>query len=332
LVKKECQKCLETKSILEFGKDKRKKDGRNSWCKTCINALSREKSSKRVFSPTVFGEKVCSDCGVLKAVFEFYPFKHHTDGLSSYCRECDKRRKKIYKESVDFPPDLSVIKVCSKCGILKEAQDYYACRFQSDGLESACKECSNLRVKTRREGLDFKHDPEGMKYCPLCGLTKSSKDFYKERTSTDGLDSCCKACFKERKKEYFRNNHEIHIRQNIRRRLHYFIKLGADVSADAAIDFMGCTVTELKSYLESLFYRDSKSGREMSWDNYGIEDGTKGWDIDHIIPLAKVSLEDPKQLAKVCNFKNLQPMWNWENERKSSSLPEGWILEEWIGE
>lgn len=34
---KKCGKCLETKSLCEFGTDKRIKSGRSSQCKTCIN-------------------------------------------------------------------------------------------------------------------------------------------------------------------------------------------------------------------------------------------------------------------------------------------------------
>lgn len=38
---KECRKCFDFKSCDEFGTDKRSKDGKKRFCKTCISELNR---------------------------------------------------------------------------------------------------------------------------------------------------------------------------------------------------------------------------------------------------------------------------------------------------
>lgn len=41
-----CTKCGEDKSLLDFGKDKSKKSGYTSWCKSCMAGSARQRRSK----------------------------------------------------------------------------------------------------------------------------------------------------------------------------------------------------------------------------------------------------------------------------------------------
>lgn len=54
----------------------------------------------------------------------------------------------------------------------------------------------------------------------------------------------------------------------------------------------------------------------MSWDNWSL----KGWHIDHIYPLSKFDLTDPKEFKKACHCTNLQPLWATENIIKSAKI------------
>ncbi len=76
------------------------------------------------------------------------------------------------------------------------------------------------------------------------------------------------------------------------------------------MDLLGCSVEELKDHLERQF----KPG--MTWLNYG----TKGWVIDHIIPLASFNLQNKSELEKAAHHSNLQPMWDMENRKKWSKV------------
>lgn len=50
---KYCSKCKESKSILLFGKDKRRKDGYSLYCTECTNKISRKNYANNVSSRTV---------------------------------------------------------------------------------------------------------------------------------------------------------------------------------------------------------------------------------------------------------------------------------------
>lgn len=92
------------------------------------------------------------------------------------------------------------------------------------------------------------------------------------------------------------------LRQNIRKRLYGVLILGTRTP-----DLLGCTVEEFKRHLENQFVDG------MSWDNYG----KKGWEIDHIKPLAAFDLTDVEQVKDASHFSNLQPLWISDNREKA---------------
>ena len=65
-----------------------------------------------------------------------------------------------------------------------------------------------------------------------------------------------------------------------------------------SLELLGCTIPELKSYLEARFLPT------MTWENYGTL-----WHIDHIIPCASYNLVDPEQQKKCFHYTNLQPLF-----------------------
>jgi len=81
------------------------------------------------------------------------------------------------------------------------------------------------------------------------------------------------------------------------------------LKSGSAVKDLGCTIDELKTYLESKF----QTG--MTWDNWSKD----GWHIDHIKPLASFDLSDRKQLLEACHYTNLQPLWAKDNLAKSDN-------------
>lgn len=78
----------------------------------------------------------------------------------------------------------------------------------------------------------------------------------------------------------------------------------------SAIKDLGCTIDELKTYLESKFLPG------MTWENWTID----GWHIDHIKPLASFDLTNKQQFLEACHYTNLQPMWAKDNLIKSDKI------------
>jgi hypothetical protein len=79
-------------------------------------------------------------------------------------------------------------------------------------------------------------------------------------------------------------------------------------------ELVGCTLDELKIYLEKQFYPNSETAEQMGWHNHT----TNGWHIDHIEPLIKFDLLDQEQLKKACHYTNLQPLWKKDHLCKTA--------------
>jgi len=114
---------------------------------------------------------------------------------------------------------------------------------------------------------------------------------------------------KRRVKAKIRRHSDVnaHLRYCLRSRYSRLLKRKHNGSA---IRDMGCTISELKQHLQALF----KPG--MTWENHS----SKGWHIDHIKPLFSFDLNDKNQFLQAINYKNLQPLWAFENLSKSKSL------------
>jgi len=108
--------------------------------------------------------------------------------------------------------------------------------------------------------------------------------------------------FRRRKKEDIEFKLGTILRSRIRNALRGGFKLGSFVRD------LGCTIPELKTYLEKQFQPG------MTWDNWSL----KGWHIDHQKALANFNLADRNQFLQACHYTNLQPMWAIENIRKSN--------------
>lgn len=108
---------------------------------------------------------------------------------------------------------------------------------------------------------------------------------------------------KQRKERYYKDLN-FKIACVLRARLKEALKNSAKTGS--AVADLGCSIEELKKYLESKF----KPG--MTWQNWS----KTGWHIDHIRPLSSFDLTDPEQVKIACHYSNLQPLWASENISK----------------
>ncbi len=91
--------------------------------------------------------------------------------------------------------------------------------------------------------------------------------------------------------------------QKLRIRIQSAFKHGKGIKMVKTEELLGCKFTFAKQYLESLF----KEG--MHWGN----NTTKGWHIDHIIPIESFDMNKIEDQKKCFHYTNLQPLWWYEN-------------------
>ena len=100
--------------------------------------------------------------------------------------------------------------------------------------------------------------------------------------------------------------------QTLRKRILIALKrCGANKSSNT-INLIGCTIQELKEYLEGKFLKG------MTWEKRYL------WEIDHIVPLNyflknyDFTKKSTQQIA--FHYSNLQPLWTQDNKLKSDKI------------
>ena len=174
-----------------------------------------------------------------------------------------------------------MLKECNKCKLIKDLSKFYK-RGDNTGLRSECRECSKSIAKIYTAKNRKKINQQQIKR-----YRKNPKPILKS--------------IQKYQRKRFANDINFRINCRLRSRLANAIRRGQ--KAGSAVRDLGCSVAELKLYLESKF----KSG--MTWDNWGIH----GWHIDHIVPLKKFDLTNREQFKKAVHHSNLQPLWAQEN-------------------
>lgn len=119
-------------------------------------------------------------------------------------------------------------KVCSKCGVEKDIEEFTPNKKNTDGRNGTCKKCVNIKAKEmyqkrrRASGHEVYADrpvpPEGYKYCPKCKQILPLDDFHMSSNSVDGRSYSCKVCWNLRGREFHGKNKE---RVNAKHREYY---------------------------------------------------------------------------------------------------------------
>lgn len=200
------------------------------------------------------------------------------------------------------------MKICTKCKVEKEENQFRLNKRSKDGLDYNCKQCyleynkkwsktsaaqKSYENKLNKAKGDRKINP--LKY------KSYDKQYYQRNRS-----KVIKRTTEYNTKKY-KNDTQYKICSLLRSRILHALKNYKGVKkASKTLELIGCTIEELKLHLESQFTEG------MSWDNQG------GWHIDHIIPCANFDFNDPNQ-QKICfHYTNLQPLWAKDNQSKGS--------------
>ena len=79
------------------------------------------------------------------------------------------------------------------------------------------------------------------------------------------------------------------------------------IKRNSTEELIGCSMEYFVSYIESKF------ADGMTWENYG-----KKWNIDHIKPCVAFNLLIFNEQKDCFNYKNLMPVWCFDNLQKGS--------------
>lgn len=211
----------------------------------------------------------------------------------------------------------NMFKLCPQCDKEKELNKFHNNSCTKSGKSVYCKEC----VKERRRNWYLRNREEILQKGKI--YDQINKKLISERKRKYGQEN--KEKIRLRKKQYtIKNRESIQKKRTIytrnRRRIDIQTRMASNLrrrinsiahnscKAGSAVRDLGCSIFELKNYIESKF----QSG--MSWDNYG----PKGWHIDHIQPLSKFDLTNQNDILIACHFTNLQPLWHYENLSKGA--------------
>src|ERR1035437_4775008 len=154
---KTCPGCNTKKPILLFCKNKRNKDGFSGWCKECDTKAKKVSTKKnRDREAIIIPEfKPCHLCGVEKPANGFVKNTAHKDGLSSYCRECERDRQKTRQKRLRARENVLVpdFKPCLGCKTEKRSSEFNRDRGAEDGLSTYCKRCHSVRNRMAKYGV-----------------------------------------------------------------------------------------------------------------------------------------------------------------------------------
>lgn len=227
-------------------------------------------------------------------------------------------------------------RVCCDCNLELSINDFPILK-NANGKERysiRCRKCYNFKASERNKKSYIKHRVERTEKQREWNKNNIEKrKEYKKNIPKDKIKEQQKKKYEKNKEKYlsdaklyYQKNREKIIKQKIeyernRKLIDPLFKLKKNISTlirqkliknkytkkSKTYQILGCSFEEFKIYIESKFES------WMTWDNYGLYNGTPeyGWDIDHIIPTSKGN--DENEIINLNHYTNLQPLCSYIN-------------------
>ena len=255
--------------------------------------------------PTKYS-KICPKCGEMIYYKSYDSLR--VSNKKRGCRLCVNKNIDGYS-----PEEIEILKKWYPVGGAEMCKLY----LNSRSIASIHVKANHLNIRI------FKPAPinEANKICCRCKTEMDKKLFGCDRHRLSKLKPICKICEKEYRiktknekfmydKKYtkmkYKTDINYRLRKLLRGRIHGALKLKNTKKLASTFELIGCSVSELKSHLESKF----KDG--MTWNNHSLF----GWHIDHIKPCSSFDLTKEKQQKECFHYTNLQPLWAIDNLSK----------------
>lgn len=231
-----------------------------------------------------------------------------------------------------------MLKICTKCGIEKDIDDFYLRPSAKDGHCNDCKICNKLKsnkynqthkveIGARKAQHYQTHQEEKKEYgiqyyqghkVEIAEYQTQYRQGHGEEIAEN--DAQYYQNHKDEKAEYQNNKYKTDIQHKLKVNLRGRIRLALKgiAKSRSTMELLGCAIEHLKNHLESLFQPG------MAWDNYGFY----GWHIDHRKACSWFDLTDPEQQKQCFHYTNLQPLWAKDNIRKGARITLQYIDEQ----
>lgn len=240
-------------------------------------------------------QKECTKCHKLKYLSEFNYSKLGKYNRESYCIECSKIRKREWRKN---NPE--------KSKKYREGHKEVDKKWRENNKDYLKEKNREYREKNKHKLKQYYSDNREKRKLNS-KLWHKNHPTYKTEWRKNNI-----IYFRNYQKEYMKKKRKedksFSIANNLRIRLCHLIADGKSYKFHSLDFILGCTITELKIYLEKQFKPN------MSWENYGE------WEVDHIKPCASFNLADPEEQKKCFHYTNLQPLWKEENRRKKDKI------------
>ena len=188
------------------------------------------------------------------------------------------------------------MKICSKCKLPKEVNEFYKNIRAKDGLTSQCKQC----IK------EYQQSDAGKAVQREYNQSDAGKAVKRKYQNSEEYKATRNARRRKRRQE----DPAYKLQENLRCRL-WDALTNYDVTKSArTIEYAGCTVAFMINHLEAQFTEG------MNWDNMG------DWHLDHILPVASFNLKNENEMYACFNWRNLKPLWEKDNREKSDKYCE----------
>lgn len=203
-----------------------------------------------------------------------------------WCKECRKKYNKEYQ--IRHSKRIAERSVKYYNGTIierrnKKSLEKYGCTKEERKIRS--KELERLRNK---EYYIINKDK----------LSAYSKEYFKKNRKT----------VNEKLRQKLKEDNTFRLATRLRTLIYAHLKRKGISKLAPAFKLTGCTHSELRNHLESLFLPG------MSWSNHSRE----GWHIDHIKPCSKFDLTIKEEQYKCFHYSNLQPLWAIDNIKKGN--------------
>lgn len=202
------------------------------------------------------------------------------------------------------------MKICRKCRLDKEDSEFY--RSKEGWLKSVCKICHNQTIRANRAKNPGKWKEYRRAHYEANKATIAEQHkAYREAKAEYLKEYKKQPRFKKYRREYAKKRRTVdpvyRIRHSLRSSISRGMKMLNHDKTCSTVEVLGCSFADFKLYIES------KWECWMSWENYGLFNGTSdyGWDLDHIIPLDTAFNE--MEIKELNHYTNFQPLCSFHN-------------------